>query len=120
MNKVECACNALDDSAAGRKMRAEVCVCVCGEGRRQKSEGDGKIIRHDLARIYEGRTWRSRALVTALQASLRYFSRYFGKSVANEDSSAKVPPLLSAAVKGSTFHYTSGRGESPVSLRESQ
>lgn len=44
------------------------------------------------------------------QASRRYTSRYLGKSVAKEDSSAKVPPRLSAGVKGSIW-----RGE--VSVR---
>lgn len=49
-------------------------------------------------------TCDSRAFVTALQTSLRYFSRYFGKSVANEDSSSRTPPLLSVAANGSIFH----------------
>lgn len=43
--------------------------------------------------------------MTALHASRKYFSRYFGNRVAKEDSSVNVPPLLSAAVNGSTFHY---------------
>lgn len=46
----------------------------------------------------------SRDRVTALQTSLRYFSRYFGKRVAKDDSSVNVPPLLSVGGKGSTFH----------------
>jgi hypothetical protein len=46
----------------------------------------------------------SRARVTALQTSRRYFSRYFGNRVAKDDSSVKVPALLSSGLKGSTFH----------------
>ena len=49
-------------------------------------------------------TWASRAFVTALQTSRKYFSRYLGKRVANEDSSVNVPPLLSSGLKGSIFH----------------
>jgi len=40
-----------------------------------------------------------------LQTSRRYFSRYFGKSVANEDSSVNAPALLSVGRKVSIFHY---------------
>jgi hypothetical protein len=43
--------------------------------------------------------------VTALHASRRYFSRYLGNRVAYDDSSRKVPPLLSASVNLSIFHY---------------
>jgi hypothetical protein len=43
--------------------------------------------------------------VTAPHASRRYFSRYLGKSVAKDDSSRKVPPLLSASMNLSIFHY---------------
>ena len=57
----------------------------------------------------KGRTWDSKAFVTAPHASRRYFSRYFGKSVAKEDSSRNVPPLLSASANLSTLHY--GEGE---------
>ena len=39
----------------------------------------------------------SKALVTALHTSRRYFSRYLGKRVAKEDSSVKAPALLSEA-----------------------
>ena len=53
-------------------------------------------------------TQLSNALVTAPHTSRRYFSRYFGKSVANEDSVANVPPALSAGLKGSTCHYEIG------------
>src|SRR5579859_319546 len=45
----------------------------------------------------------SRALVTRDQFSRRYCSRYFGKRVANEDSSVKGF-WFSSLVKGSTFH----------------
>ena len=52
-------------------------------------------------------TWDSRDLVTAPHTSRRYFSLYFGKRVANDDSSVSGPPLLSSGLKGSTFHYGS-------------
>jgi hypothetical protein len=50
------------------------------------------------------RTCVSRARVTALHTSRRYFSRYFGKRVAKDDSSVNVPPVLSVDWKGSIFH----------------
>ena len=57
-----------------------------------------------IRRNLRAHTCASRALVTALHTSLRYFSRYFGKSVANEDSSVNGPALLSVERKGSIFH----------------
>ena len=50
------------------------------------------------------RTCASKAFVTALHTSRRYFSRYFGKRVAKDDSSFNGPALLSSGLKGSTFH----------------
>lgn len=52
-----------------------------------------------------GRTCVSRAFVTALHTSRRYFSLYLGNRVAKEDSSVSVPPLLSDGVNGSIFHW---------------
>jgi hypothetical protein len=56
-------------------------------------------------KVKEGHTCASRALVTALHTSRRYFSRYFGKRVAKDDSSVNAPALLSVVRKGSIFHY---------------
>jgi hypothetical protein len=53
----------------------------------------------------KGHTCVSSARVTADHTSRRYFSRYLGKRVANEDSSVNVPPLLSSGLNGSTFHW---------------
>lgn len=50
------------------------------------------------------RTCDSNARVTALHTSRRYFSLYFGKRVANDDSSVNVPPLLSTGLNSSIFH----------------
>ncbi|KAF4126568.1 Zinc-binding dehydrogenase [Geosmithia morbida] len=50
-------------------------------------------------------------LVTSGHASFRYTSRYLGNRVANDDSSANVPPTLSFGVNASTFHLSM----SPVS-----
>lgn len=47
----------------------------------------------------------SRAWVTALHTSRKYFSRYLGKRVANEDSSVNGPALLSSGLNWSIFHY---------------
>ena len=46
----------------------------------------------------------SRALVTVAQDCFRYNSRYFGKSVEKDDSSAKVPPALSVALNSSIWN----------------
>ena len=46
----------------------------------------------------------SKAFVTALHTSRKYFSRYLGKRVAKDDCSVKAPALLSEAWKGSIFH----------------
>lgn len=43
----------------------------------------------------------SSALVIMGQACFKYISRYLGKSVAKEDSSAKVPPALSVGLNAS-------------------
>ena len=45
----------------------------------------------------------SRALVIMGHACLRYTSRYLGKRVAKDDSSAKVPPALSVGLNSSIF-----------------
>ena len=42
-------------------------------------------------------TCASKAFVTALHTSRRYFSRYLGKSVAKDDCSVNAPALLSEA-----------------------
>lgn len=54
-------------------------------------------------------TCESNERVTALHTSRRYFSRYFGKRVANDDSSVNVPPLLSTALNSSIFHYRTAK-----------
>ena len=54
--------------------------------------------------------WGLRAAVTAGHTSRRYFSLYFGKSVANEDSSS-IPVGLSSAEILTTCHLST----SPVS-----
>ena len=61
---------------------------------------------HVLGNATGFRTCDSRAFVTALHTSLKYFSRYFGNKVAKDDSSMKAPALLSSGLKGSIFHYT--------------
>jgi hypothetical protein len=43
----------------------------------------------------------SKVFVIVGQASFRYTSRYLGKSVAKDDSSAKVPPTLSSCLNSS-------------------
>lgn len=45
----------------------------------------------------------SRDRVISGHASRRYISRYLGNSVANEDSSAKVPPALSVGLNSSIW-----------------
>jgi len=57
--------------------------------------------------LYRPLTWDSRDFVTTPHTSRRYFSLYFGKRVANDDSSVNGPPLLSSGLKGSTFHFGS-------------
>jgi hypothetical protein len=64
-----------------------------------------RSLRLNMNEVLElGHTCVSKDRVTALQTSRRYFSRYFGKRVANDDSSVNVPPLLSVGWKASTFH----------------
>lgn len=48
----------------------------------------------------------SSALVIMPHDALRYCSRYFGKSVANELSSLRVPPRLCSGLKASSFHLS--------------